>query len=55
MNLELSGGSALLQYVDELMICSPTQAACKKDTVLPFRKITICTGTSDLSGARDHR
>ena len=32
-SLKLSPGSALLQYVDDLMICAPTQAQCEKDTI----------------------
>lgn len=31
-DLHLPGGSALLQYVDDLMICSPSKQACETDT-----------------------
>uniref|UniRef100_A0AAQ4RQ79 ribonuclease H n=1 Tax=Gasterosteus aculeatus aculeatus TaxID=481459 RepID=A0AAQ4RQ79_GASAC len=32
-NLQLPAGSALLNYVDDMMICSPSKEACKIDTV----------------------
>ncbi|XP_060941493.1 protein NYNRIN-like [Limanda limanda] len=32
-SLDLPAGSALLQYVDDLMICSPTKETCVQDTV----------------------
>ncbi|XP_062255780.1 protein NYNRIN-like [Platichthys flesus] len=32
-SLEITPGSALLQYVDDLMICAPTKEQCEKDTV----------------------
>ena len=32
-SLKLSPGSALLQYIDDLMICAPTQAQCETDTI----------------------
>lgn len=32
-SLQLPAGSALPQYVDDLMICSPSKEACKIDTV----------------------
>lgn len=31
--LQLTEGTALLQNVDDLMICSPNQGQCKKDTL----------------------
>ena len=38
-NLHLPRGSALLQYVDNLLVCSPSEEACKIDTVVLLKHL----------------
>ena len=38
-DLELPQGSVVLQYVDDLLLCSPSEQACKADTVTLLRHL----------------
>ena len=38
-SLEITPGRALLQCVDDLMICAPTEEYCEKDTVAQLKHL----------------
>lgn len=39
-SLHLPAGSALLNYVDDMMICSPSEEACKIDKIALLKHLT---------------
>lgn len=48
-SLVLSPGTALLQYVDDLMICSPTEEQCEADTVKLLKHLANSGHKASLS------
>ena len=49
LTLTLTPGSALLQYVDDLMICAPTQEQCETDTVALLKHLAMKGHKASLS------
>ena len=61
-DIKFLGGSALLQYLDDLLLCSPSQASSQKDSIhLPKllgtyghqRKITVYSNPGLILRASD--
>lgn len=47
-NLHLPGGSTLLQYADDLLIASPSEEACRTDSVLLLQRLAECGHRASL-------
>lgn len=64
-SLRLTPGSALLQYVDDIMVCAPTKEQCEKDTSSLVQHLAaeghkaglsyaVCLRKGCFSGSCDH-
>ena len=47
--LQLTPGSALLQYVDDILLCSPSKQECERDTVTLLKHLHSCGQKASLS------
>ena len=48
-DLSLPGGSTLLQYADDLLIASPSEEACRTDSVLLLQRLAECGHRASLA------
>ncbi|XP_044197682.1 uncharacterized protein LOC122972712 isoform X3 [Thunnus albacares] len=48
-DLHFPGGSTLLQYADDLLIASPSQEACRTDSILLLQRLAECGHRASLA------
>ena len=48
-DLDLPGGSSLLQYADDLLVASPSLGACRSDSILLLKRLAECGHRASLT------